>query len=94
MCGIFAILNHSKVNETIEKSFKSGSGRGPEFSKLVTTQNNVTLGFHRLAINGLNETSNQPLNVNGITLICNGEIYNYHQLYSNLIHGQADEESV
>lgn len=81
MCGIFAILNHSKVNETIEKSFKSGSGRGPEFSKLVTTQNNVTLGFHRLAINGLNETSNQPLNVNGITLICNGEIYNYHQLY-------------
>ena len=81
MCGIFAILNHSKINETIEKSFKSGSGRGPEFSKLVTTQNNVTLGFHRLAINGLNETSNQPLNVNGITLVCNGEIYNYKQLY-------------
>jgi asparagine synthase (glutamine-hydrolysing) len=81
MCGIFAILNHSKINETIEKSFKSGSGRGPEFSKLVTTQNNVTLGFHRLAINGLNEMSNQPLNVNGITLVCNGEIYNYKQLY-------------
>lgn len=81
MCGIFAILNHSKVSETIEKSFKSGSGRGPEFSKLITTENNVTLGFHRLAINGLNQTSNQPLNVNGITLICNGEIYNYQQLY-------------
>ena len=81
MCGIFAILNNSKINETIEKGFKSGSGRGPEFSKLVTTQNNVTLGFHRLAINGLNETSNQPLHVNGITLICNGEIYNYKHLY-------------
>lgn len=84
MCGIFAILNNSTIDKTIETSFKSGSGRGPEFSKLVATQKNVTLGFHRLAINGLNELSNQPLNVNGVTLICNGEIYNYKQLYNIL----------
>jgi len=42
------------------------------------------MGFHRLAINGLNIQSNQPLNIRNISLICNGEIYNYKELYSIL----------
>lgn len=84
MCGIFAILNNSTINDKIEKSFNSGNGRGPEFSKLSIYKNHVTLGFHRLAINGLNNNSNQPLNVDNILLICNGEIYNYKSLYSIL----------
>jgi asparagine synthetase B (glutamine-hydrolysing) len=37
----------------------------------------MVLGFHRLAINGLNETSNQPLVIDDVVLVCNGEIYNY-----------------
>ena len=57
---------------------------GPEFSKLSIYKNHVTLGFHRLAINGLNNNSNQPLNIDNILLICNGEIYNYKELFSNL----------
>jgi len=40
------------------------------------------LGFHRLAINGLNDLANQPLEINDIILICNGEIYNYKYLYN------------
>jgi asparagine synthase (glutamine-hydrolysing) len=39
-------------------------------------------GFHRLAINGLNTESNQPLIQDDVLLICNGEIYNYKELYS------------
>ena len=42
----------------------------------------MVLGFHRLAINGLTEISNQPLVINDIVLICNGEIYNYKTLYN------------
>ena len=38
-------------------------------------------GFHRLAINGLNDISNQPITIDDVTLICNGEIYNYKELY-------------
>ena len=38
-------------------------------------------GFHRLAINGLNSKSNQPLYNGDIVLICNGEIYNCKELY-------------
>ena len=42
------------------------------------------LGFHRLAINGLNQASNQPFYINNIFLVCNGEIYNYKELYALL----------
>ena len=39
------------------------------------------LGFHRLSINGLDDGSNQPIIINDVALICNGEIYNYKELY-------------
>ena len=35
-------------------------------------------------INGLNENAHQPFNIDGCTLLCNGEIYNYHALYDIL----------
>lgn len=86
MCGIFALLNssvHSQINmDMVTEAFYRGKNRGPESSKLVSYSNQeLIFGFHRLAINGLNEESNQPLIFNGIELICNGEIYNYKNLY-------------
>ena len=84
MCGIFALLNYLTNDELfaiVNEQFMKGSNRGPEFSKLDISYNNLTLGFHRLAINGLNEASNQPLVIDGIVLIFNGEIYNYKKLY-------------
>ena len=84
MCGIFTILNGSKITSDVEESFKKGEGRGPEFSKLDIYENNVILGFHRLAINGLNSVSNQPLHIGDVLLVCNGEIYNYKELFKML----------
>lgn len=84
MCGIFALLNYITNEETwkiVYEQFMKGSSRGPEFSKLDKRDETLMLGFHRLAINGLNEESNQPLVIDGIALICNGEIYNYKELY-------------
>jgi asparagine synthase (glutamine-hydrolysing) len=81
MCGIFCILNGEKNNEQFYKEqFIKGVNRGPEDSKFISFHN-VFLGFHRLAINGLNSISNQPFNIKNIVLICNGEIYNYKYLY-------------
>ena len=90
MCGIFALLNNISSDGTpiydknnVEDNFKKGKSRGPE----ITTMNynhidsNILLGFHRLAINGLDNLSNQPITCDDITLICNGEIYNYKKLY-------------
>lgn len=83
MCGIFALLNNENYDQNmINEEFLKGQNRGPEFSKLENSYMKMVLGFHRLAINGLNNESNQPLVFNNIILICNGEIYNYKQLYT------------
>lgn len=89
MCGIFALLvnnDESIVNENILQSFfLKGQKRGPEFSTLKKEEINIGtiklyLGFHRLAINGLDVASNQPLYYKDLSVICNGEIYNYKQI--------------
>ncbi len=94
MCGIFSLLNVNSNSildniscidkmKYINLLFMQGVNRGPEFSKLEKYDDlNLIFGFHRLAINGLNSASNQPLCFGNIKLICNGEIYNYKQLYN------------
>jgi len=77
----------------IEKGFDAGVARGPEdTSQLLCLEQSETylnneypdaetwLGFHRLAINGLDSESGQPMSIGRFTLICNGEIYNYKAL--------------
>jgi len=86
MCAIFSILNCDKRvdKDTLDECFYMSKSRGPEFSILKNYNDmNITLGFHRLAINGLNEKSNQPIKTKECILICNGEIYNYNNLYKN-----------
>lgn len=87
MCGIFALLNYKEnhINKDgIQKEFSKGKKRGPDDSKLDFSYLKMALGFHRLAINGLNPESNQPLDIDNIVLICNGEIYNYRQLFMDI----------
>jgi asparagine synthase (glutamine-hydrolysing) len=83
MCGIFSILNYNEnvSFSLIEEEFMRGKRRGPEFSKLTKVSPECLFGFHRLAINGLNTASNQPLQYKHLTLICNGEIYNHKELF-------------
>jgi asparagine synthase (glutamine-hydrolysing) len=84
MCGIFGILNYEQNYETdfITKQFEKGRARGPEHSVFQKVGDKISIGFHRLAINGLNDQSNQPIVKSNIILICNGEIYNYKELYA------------
>lgn len=105
MCGIFSLINYTNTsvsldNNLIETEFQKGQGRGPESSRLIfNAEQNYVQGFHRLAINGLNNESNQPLQIvsadkgEGISLICNGEIYNYKELYQLMgIEGETDSD--
>ena len=91
MCGIFMMLNNALGNEGcifskdfILDQFNRNNRRGPESSKLMHLSDNCTVGFHRLAINGLRESSMQPIVFNNKMLICNGEIYNYRDLYRHM----------
>ena len=83
MCGIFALFHSHEELSLIQQQFMLGKRRGPETSSFKTV-NEGYIGFHRLAINGLDTESNQPLDIDNCTLICNGEIYNYHHLYDQL----------
>jgi asparagine synthase (glutamine-hydrolysing) len=90
MCGIFGILNKNSSTisynpEYINRSFKKGYKRGPEQSNYQVVNDFTEFGFHRLAINGLNDNSTQPICIEGCILICNGEIYNYKELYASLL---------
>uniref|UniRef100_A0A6C0HSZ0 asparagine synthase (glutamine-hydrolyzing) n=1 Tax=viral metagenome TaxID=1070528 RepID=A0A6C0HSZ0_9ZZZZ len=88
MCGIFAILNNISQyikKEFIIEQFQKGKSRGPDDSNILDLYiMNCMLGFHRLSINGLTKNSNQPFYIENIFLICNGEIYNYKELYQLL----------
>ena len=87
-------FNKKFLNDVLHSSFMTGKNRGPESSRFLdsyehkdsTDNDNYYwyLGFHRLAINGLTENGMQPFYKNGVYLICNGEIYNYKELYSEI----------
>ena len=83
MCGIFTTYNASSPWDLIEESFQKISYRGPDSSEHLHINNKLTMAFHRLAIMGISDSGNQPMKHpkdNSLTLICNGEIYNYKKL--------------
>ncbi len=89
MCGIFGrIKKVVNKGQCIDKkiTFQNASlcqHRGPDntgYIFLTYKDYELYFVFHRLAINGLDTMSNQPLRINNTILLCNGEIYNYKQL--------------
>ena len=82
MCGIFAFSGKQETIESLKKNknFQTIQHRGPDNTTIKDVTDNLICVFHRLAINGLDHLSDQPLCIKNISLICNGEIYNYRQL--------------
>lgn len=90
MCGITAFFGDRTV-ANLDTYFKRGTKRGPENYTYECNQD-VHLGFHRLAINGLNQESSQPLHYKNYVMVCNGEIYNYKELIERF-HFKMDTQS-
>lgn len=65
---------------------------------ITSLSGDITLGFTRLAINGLTEEGMQPFGHYNTTWMCNGEIYNWRELaYQHNIQGlrsQSDCEVI
>jgi asparagine synthase (glutamine-hydrolysing) len=78
MCGILFSIIDNNLPEILN-NFDKLKHRGPDNStyKII---NNKFIGTHRLSIINQSEIGNQPFELNGVYLICNGQIYNYIEL--------------
>ena len=90
MCGIAGIMSkdgNTPAAETLDRLMHALVHRGPDSSGQYLV-NNVGMVQTRLAIIDL-ETGNQPLHgPDGVTLVANGEIYNYRALRRKLGAGR------
>lgn len=78
MCGIlFSIIQDNL--ELLIWYFEHIKHRGPDNSTYKVVGDKF-MGTHRLSIINQSETGNQPFELNGVYLICNGQIYNYLEL--------------
>ena len=87
MCGIFGFVNNAPLSadqiKLLNEFALKCQHRGPDNTKDKRINENIYLVFHRLMINDMSERGDQPIvhpEDNKLTLICNGEIYNYKQL--------------
>jgi len=83
MCGIFLHLSEDVDVENVRRYGEKIKHRGPDSTVEKTIREmdkTLYFQFHRLAINGLTESGNQPMEIGNKVLMCNGEIYNYKEL--------------
>ena len=81
MCGILFYQGLQDLSlEDIKNAIKILDLRGPDNHNYIQVNNNKHMGFTRLSINDVSTNGNQPLELNNIFLICNGEIYNHKKL--------------
>ena len=83
MCGIYLSnipFSHKEVKHKLDKI----RFRGPD-NLGVVRKGNISLGHMRLSILDLEERSNQPFTFEHLTLVYNGEIYNFKEVKNSLI---------
>ena len=83
MCGIY-ITNLPFSKSEIELKLKKIQFRGPDFLGVVQKEN-LSFGHLRLSIIDLDKRSNQPFVYKGLTIVYNGEIYNFKEVRAELI---------
>ena len=96
MCSIMAYCAPGVDMELFKKGFEETVSRGPDAQRIIDTGNGL-LGFHRLAIMGLDESGMQPFSLGADHIVCNGEIYGFKQIRERLadkyeFHSDSDCE--
>lgn len=83
MCSIIGYCDRCADFSAFKKGFDATVSRGPDDSRIIDTGKGM-LGFHRLAIMGLDESGMQPFELDGSYVVCNGEIYGYETIKKEL----------
>lgn len=79
MCGIAGFINFNDPAGMASLANTTQQHRGPD-SQNYWLHQNVCFAHQRLSIIDLDQRSNQPLTKDDLTIIFNGEIYNYQAL--------------
>jgi len=87
MCGIAGLIN--KNNKPVPKDVilrinNAASHRGPDAENFFF-KDNFALAHRRLSIIDLSTTSDQPMHRYGLTIVFNGEIFNYLEIKEELV---------
>ena len=101
MCSIFGVTGKKFPADLLRTCFNRTISRGPDMSRFEPygpeDDPRGYLGFHRLAIMGLNERGMQPFRLGDDMVVCNGELYGFRPLRERLmetypIQGESDCE--
>lgn len=82
MCGISGFHSGQESAQlAVNKMLLKTTHRGPDaINSRFFSQDNLCFGHNRLSILDLESRSNQPFEFNGLTMVYNGEVYNYKEL--------------
>lgn len=83
MCSIMGYCSSRADIKSFSDGFEQTLSRGPDDSRVICFESGI-LGFHRLAIMGLTPEGMQPFELNGSYAVCNGEIYGFESIKSQL----------
>ena len=83
MCGILGSINFDN-KDLFKNSLELLNHRGPD-NKSIYEYKNILFGHTRLSIIDLETQSNQPMEVDNLVIIFNGEIYNYIEIKEELL---------
>jgi asparagine synthase (glutamine-hydrolysing) len=87
MCGIAGCYQQADGRRLAEIMTDRIAHRGPDATGIWEQDDQVQLGHRRLSIIDLRSAADQPLSKHGLTLVYNGELYNYQELRAELIAG-------
>jgi len=95
MCGI--VFTKETSEQLAHEMLKNQEHRGPDDSRLIALNDDIFLGFARLAINDESKAGMQPFKHSNLAGCVNGEIYNARALIQRFdvtVSSQSDIEVV
>lgn len=84
MCAIIGFTRRTISRALAVEGFSRTLSRGPDMSRF-TECGQGWLGFHRLAIMGLNANGMQPFRLDNDMCVCNGELYGFRPIKTELV---------
>ncbi len=84
MCGIAGVLRADDAEALTRRLCSQISHRGPDAEGVVGLHPSSALGHRRLSIIDTASRSDQPFIRDGLTLVYNGEVYNFRELRDEL----------